>query len=714
MNPRHLLTLCLTCLCSLSALTNYTRADQTAPDDQLPIRKVVLYKHGVGYFERAGQITDNADISLHFKREQMNDLLKSLTIHDLGGGRVGSVVYDSTKTIEQLLEAYNFNLRRNNLGLPQIMGQLAGSEIELAVGSNIFTGTLIGVEERLTETNDTQTRHYYLSIIDRQGKIDLFGSVKGRRDEPDTLWPGCLRTFRMDHIAAVRFLDQQLESDLQRYMEILFAQHRRDQKTLNITSLGAGRRELRVAYVIEAPVWKATYRIVLPDNDNDKPFLQGWAIVDNVSAHDWNNVQLTLVSGLPISFIQNLYDPRFQKRPVVALQDTQAAAPTVPQIGYAARATGMAKKPNAFAPAMDAPVEMEANERFLGRSDTDGDMAQSLRELQAATVTRELGDLFEYRIDHPVTVARNRSALLPFVAEEIDGSAVALYNEQTRAKNPLSAVRLQNTTGKTLEGGPLTVLQGASYVGEALTNTIKSDEQRYLTYAVDLGLHVNTKHDSKRQDVERVIINRGNMRIQRALIETKSYNLDNKDDRAKTVVIEHPLRQDYELLQPKKPLEKTDNFLRFEVDVPASQLVKFEVREQRDIWDRVVIRNITPEDIAVYFKQKYISNEIHQQLQTIVALKAEIVELQRLTESLTRERDEIRNTQEHLTKTLRSLRDSAEEKQLRRRYITQLDQYLDRLTAIENSLKQADTQQRTKRKQLDRLIEQLSQDLTLK
>lgn len=661
----------------------------------LPVKKVILYKHGVGYFERQGTVTGQSDVELYFKKDQMNDLLKSLTALDLSGGQVGSIVYDSTKTTVQLLSQYNFKLH-DGTGLSHMLRELQGSQIELELigGNSPVLGTIIGVDSRSIKVDDDTTiKEYDVNLIQSTDQI---------------------RRVAVDDIGNFRFIDNKINQDIQDYLAILFQQHRRDQKRLVLRTDEAGQRNLLVSYVTETPVWKATYRVVLPEVEKDKSFLQGWAIVDNVSEEDWDNVQLTLVSGLPISFIQNLYDPRFQKRPVVALQDTQAAAPTVPQIGYAARATGMAKKPNAFAPAMDAPVEMEANERFLGRSDTDGDMAQSLRELQAATVTRELGDLFEYRIDHPVTVARNRSALLPFVAEEIDGSAVALYNEQTRAKNPLSAVRLQNTTGKTLEGGPLTVLQGASYVGEALTNTIKSDEQRYLTYAVDLGLHVNTKHDSKRQDVERVIINRGNMRIQRALIETKSYNLDNKDDRAKTVVIEHPLRQDYELLQPKKPLEKTDNFLRFEVDVPASQLVKFEVREQRDIWDRVVIRNITPEDIAVYFKQKYISNEIHQQLQTIVALKAEIVELQRLTESLTRERDEIRNTQEHLTKTLRSLRDSAEEKQLRRRYITQLDQYLDRLTAIENSLKQADTQQRNKRKQLDRLIEQLSQDLTLR
>ncbi len=145
-----------------------------------------------------------------------------------------------------------------------------------------------------------------------------------------------------------------------------------------------------------------------------------------------------------------------------------------------------------------------------------------MRQLKAATITSDKGEMFEYRIDHPVTIARNRSALVPIVATEIKGQAVDLYNEKIRAKNPLAAVRLKNTTGLTLEGGPLTVFQGGSYAGDALVKTFKPDEKRYITYAVDLGLRVNTKMGTKSEQVDRVIINRGVIRMRRGIIETKT------------------------------------------------------------------------------------------------------------------------------------------------------------------------------------------------
>ena len=686
-------------------LVSHSGAETTKgnPNSLLPVRKVVLYKHGVGYFERSGVVAGRQNIDLHFKADQMNDLLKSLTVIDLADGPVSSIVYDSTKTVEQLLSDYTFDLRKAQ-GLPQVLKQLQGSEVEATFGSEKITGIIVGVEERIITDKEAKIPTYLLNILDSDSR---------------------LRSINTDEILGVKFLDERLDRDIKRYMQTLFQQHRRDEKTVTIRPEGEGQRKLLVGYVTETPVWKATYRIVLGEKDKEKPFLQGWAIVDNVSEEDWNDVQLSLVSGLPISFVLNLYEPIFKSRPHVEIEEEMALAPTVPEegmeqkdlLGKAAfggrQALGglevprqvrrMSAAPGAAGALPLVPADDAVFERELD--------AKKMRDLQAQTVTREVGDLFEYRIEYPVTIARNRSALLPIVAAQVEGEPVALYNETTRAKNPLAAVRLKNTTGLTLEGGPLTVYQQGNYVGEALIKTVKADEQRYITYAVDLGLHVNTKYGSKSERVDRVVINRGTMRMHRAVIETKTYNLDNKDNRDKVVVIEHPYHKDWKLLNKEKPIEITDNYQRFEVKTKGIELTKFDVEEERDNWEEVAVGNITPEQIEVFIQQKYLSDKTREQLEKIVTVKAEIVRIDRRINELQDEQKNIYEDQKRLREDLKSLGTTEQAKLLESRYLKKLEQQENQLDTINTELKNLQQERQQKQKQLDEMIETLTQDL---
>ncbi|MFH1082439.1 MAG: hypothetical protein V1751_03510 [Pseudomonadota bacterium] len=656
---------------------------------QLTLTKVALFKSGVGYFELRGSVQGGKEVQLHFKREQMNDLLKSLTILNLSGGQISSIVYDSRKTVEQQLSDYAFNFRKGD-GLPQVLEQLQGSKIELMTGSTNITGKIVGVEKRITMDDQIKIPLFYLSIMDGNGQ---------------------LRSFNTGEIAGVKFLDQRLNQDIERYLSILFQKHRKDEKTIVITPTGDGVQELLVSYVAEAPVWKATYRIVIPEGDKKaKPFLQGWAIVDNVSGDDWENVQLYLVSGLPISFTQNLYDPQFKKRPVVKIEKEVPVAPVVPEAGMRtdrmqAAAAPMAKSAQRPMPSLGGAEEMKEM-RF-----EQVNLDERMRELKADTVTREVGEMFEYRIDHPVSIERNRSALVPIVAREIEGEAVDLYNEKVRANNPLAAVRLKNSTGLTLEGGPLTVLQGGSYAGEALVNTVKPDEQRYITYAVDLGLHVSTKTGSKSEAVDQVVINRGVLRMHRAIIETKTYTLDNKNVRTKTVVIDHPYHATWKLLNKEKPIEITDNYLRFEVKAPERQITKLDVVEMRDSWETVMVTNLTPDQILVFARKKYLSEKTKEQLEKIVVLKSEITNIDRSLADLRKERGQMFNDQKRLRENLRILGQTTEEKGLRSRYVRLLDQQETQLGELRAKEEDLERLRKAKQSELDKLIETLEQDL---
>ena len=659
-------------------------------ESPLTLTKVALFKSGVGYFELQGSVRAGEGIPLHFKREQMNDLLKSLTVIDLSGGGVSSIVYDSTKTTTQALRDYTFALKKGD-GLPQVLQQLQGSPIQMVAGSVSLKGTLVGVERRMTLDGDAQIPVYYLSMIDSNGQ---------------------LRSFDTEEIAGIRFLNERLNQDLETYLSILFQKHRKDEKTVRITPTGHGTQKLLVSYVTEAPVWKATYRIVLPvQPEGKKPFLQGWAIVDNVSGQDWKDIQLSLVSGLPISFVQNLYDPQFRKRPVVEIERDAPVVPALPEAGMlrdraeTAAPVPSAKRKHAKAFAAGRVMAEEGIQQV--------NIDERMRQLRAETVTREVGEMFAYTMDHPVTIERNRSALVPIVGAEINGEAVDLYNEEVRPTHPLSAVRLKNSTGLTLEGGAMTVFQGGSYAGDALMNTLKPDEQRYITYAVDLGLHVNTRTGSKTEAVDRVIINRGVLRMHRGIIETKTYTLGNKAPRMKRVIIDHPYHPNWKLLNPEKPVEITDHYIRFEVNAPGKETTTFTVREMRDSWERIMVSSLTPDYIAVMAGKHYLSEKARIELDRIVALKADISTMDRALKTLNKARQDIFDDQKRLRENLKGLGQTPEEKELRSRYVRRLNEQETRLEKERKREAELEGQRRTKQKELDERIAALEQDLSI-
>src|SRR5262249_57119441 len=76
-------------------------ANPNRTEPALPIRAVVLFNSGVGYFQREGQVEGDARVDLSFPASEVNDLLKSLVLQDLGGGQVTAVSYDSQDPVER-------------------------------------------------------------------------------------------------------------------------------------------------------------------------------------------------------------------------------------------------------------------------------------------------------------------------------------------------------------------------------------------------------------------------------------------------------------------------------------------------------------------------------------------------------------------------------------------------------------------------------------
>jgi len=651
---------------------------------ELPIRRVILYKHGVGYFERIGSVEGDAVCFLRFKAKDMSDLLKSLTVLDLGGGSIRTIAYDSTKTVDQQLGEYTFDLK-NAQGLPAILDQMKGSEIALTVGQAQLTGRLLAIEKRTEKTEGG-------GVIDRYRVSVLLPDAK-------------VKNYDLSDVSQLQFVNPGLQKELEKYLGILFSRHRRDEKQVQILASGKGKRDLFVSYVQEQPIWKVSYRIVT--EKKEKPLLQAWAIVDNVSAEDWDNVELSLVSGLPVSFVQNLYDPIFVRRREIQVEREAAMGPMVAETGRALEKSFAAKE-KALKRAQ--PAVPPSPQRFAAEIAPRPDMYANMERQAAQAVGQEAGALFVYNIKEPVTIKRDRSALLPIVNARVDGDRVAVYNESVRRENPMEAIHIKNTTDLTLEGGPVTVIEENTYVGEAIISTLKPDEERYVSYAVDLGTRADVQRGKSTEQIYRVTIANGILTRHLKLRETKTYALQNLEEKAKTIIIEHPRQQaGWKLVDTPNPREETPNYYRFEVKLEPrrEKPQKFEFKVTEETTRRTeyhLVEGIGGDEIVFFLQQKLIDDKTRAFLEQITTLRSQIAELKRKVEELQREQKTIFDDQNRLRSNLQSLGQSEEERNLRSRIVKQLSQQEDRLETIHKSVKDLQAQLTGKQEGLSKVV----------
>ncbi len=598
---------------------------------QMPIRRILLYKHGVAYFERAGSSDGKTDIVLDFKATEMNDVLKSLTLLDRSGERVSGVSYESSDPVTKQLENFAFRVPPE-AGIGQVLDQLKGARVTIKnpQGGEV-RGSILGVRRTTQKDADVDVATLLLD-------------------------GGELRTVIVSQASEVRLEDPRLQRDLASYLSVVSTGQRRDLRTLRIHPAGA--RELTVGYVVEAPVWKTSYRLVTDPRKPGEALLQGWAIVDNPSAEDWKDVDMSLVSGLPISFTQNLYQPHYMRRPDVALPYEQALAPQVHE-GAVDRLQAAAAAPPPMAPQGRAAragggVAGASVGEFLVKAALPAS-EQMYNTVQVAAQGRELGELFEYHMEKRVDVPHNQSAMFPFVQSQVKAERVLLYDPAAGRENPYDALLLRNTSSVTLDGGPITVLEGDRYVGEALIETLKTGDSRPVSFALDLGTRVTTAFDSRYDQVYGIKVHRGTIITSSKNVETRTYTIRSTDSKPKTLVVQHPVRQGWKLTVAK-PEETTAQHYRFRVALPPQQTTKLEVNEEMEISNSIALTNLNSDLIATYVRNKALSPQAQKQLEGILELKNRIAESQKKIQDRQTEITELQRDQDRLRQNISNLR----------------------------------------------------------
>lgn len=647
-----------------------------APAADLPVRKVVLYKHGIGFFERAGRIPAGEAARLDFKAAEMNDVLKSLTIQDRGG-RVASVRYDSSEPLDRKLREFPFALG-NSQPIPAILDQLKGSRIELRLANDRLEGTIVGA--RVTPASERQA--------ERQELILLLDS-------------GDLRAVDLGAASSLRFPDPRVQEQFRDYLAALNQGRNRERRGVLIESSSTGPRDLIADYVIPMPAWKSSYRLVL--DGGPEPLLEGWAIVDNTTGEDWTGVGLSLVSGLPVSFITRLYEPRYVNRPEAELAEDRAQRPVV----HAGAVGGVvADRRQAAAKAMPAPPPPAAPMALMVEAAAREERVDLSSSLASAATGRELGDLFEYRIPNPVTIRKNESAMIPFLQQRVKGRKLLIYSESYGSPHPLAAVEVTNSSGKTLDGGAITVLDSGAYAGEALIETVKAGDKRLISYAVDLGARITTAFDSRATLLRDLRFRRGILTTRTSLREIKTFTIRNVDARSKTVIIETPVRPDYKLTGVT-PVETTPNSRRFEVAVAANATEKFPITEERVLENSIEVASLTPDVLLTYVRNRELDEAARKKLEPLAQLKQQVATVKNEIQRLDKEIGALFEDQGRLRSNISSLNSVSGQQQRVQEYAQRLAAQESQLASLRDRKAELERKQVALEQQISTMIETL-------
>lgn len=675
-------------------------AQEPAPSARLPVKRVVLYKSGVGYFEHVGRISGSDTVTVDLTSGQLDDVLKSLTTVDLGDGRVTGITFNSVAPLEQRLRTLGLPLGTDT-SLPQLLQALRGSRVEVQGAGAAITGRVLSVQERDRQAGDVTERITDLTLVTDGGIV---------------------RTVVVTPSVGIRLAESSLRGELSQYLDLVGSTRAQDVRQLRIATTGSGTRDLFVSYVSEVPVWKSTYRLVLPSTGSRAPFLQGWAIVDNTLGEDWTDVQLSLVAGAPQSFIQQISQPLYTRRPVVPLPNTALLTPqthdaTMKTSGMAGVSGGVEGRVpggalGGVAGGLPAPPPAPAaqfratpsEEAVLDR------MSSAPVEAQGAA----LGDLFQYTLTQPITIRRNQSALVPIVQADVSVERVSLWSAASRSPHPLRAVWLTNNTGLTLDGGSLSLVEGGAFAGEGLLDPVQPKEKRLISYAADMAGRVTVSRDGGPRRVSRIRITRG------AFIQvvqeraSSTYTVRNEDAEPRTFVIEHARRDGWALAPgAPAPAETAAAAHRFRLVVAPHASEDLKVDEVRDVESRVAVTTLTSEQVTLVLTGRGVDATAEPQLRAVMAQNAEVARLQSALRDKASEIERIEKDQARVRENLTALKTSAEERQLVARYASQLASQEDRLQTLRREIETLQVQRGQAQDELVRLANAITLDVTL-
>lgn len=634
----------------------------------IPLRSLVLYKHGVGVFMRAG-VVEGRELELPFRSTEVDDALKSLVVQPLDGGQVVGMRYATPQDRAGKLAELPIELGHKH-SLFDLLRCLRGTAIEVRLaGAGAVTGRVVGVEEH------PQGREFGATLVLFTGEASI-------------------EQIATDRILQIRLEDGRVAAALGQYLDTISTEE--TNRTVHVTMSEPG-REVRVMYTIPSPVWRVSYRIVAEANgDERRALLQGWAIFDHRTDEDLEDVEVTLVAGQPVSFRYDLTSSIIPERSFVHDEARIAAGPvefdgTVSNAAASFGALQEADLPASFAP-RSAPLRRA--------------LAGSIQDVMASTAHLatgiDLGELFEYRVGG-VSVGRGQSAMVSIAQHVAPYRRELLYNGDKHPVHPVVALRLRNETGLTLERGPVTVFEDGQYRGEAMLPFSRSDAEIVLAYAVELGLSVR-EEVSESTTTSSISLEGAYLHIAQYFDRRTQYTLTNTTSRQETVTVERAKWHGAELSDTRPPDEQTADYARWFVACDAHAATTFAVTERLLTQRQEAVLHEDLRPLAEYLQGRWLDGGARLILQHIVRLRQAVMAADEHRAELQAERAELGTRQDQLRKNLSINVTNQVEEEIRQHSAGEFRRTQDRADEIEMELARVATDRQEAERELQQVI----------
>lgn len=595
----------------------------------LPLKEVTIFSSGLAYFEHESEVSGSCNFDFSFEEDQLNDFLKSLTISDAGAKNI-SLDYSSANTLEKTLASLSIDLSKRP-SMYQLLKKQIGSELSFTVlqGAEkyIADGRILSVDRSGVKEN-TDSADVLISVLTEEG----------------------VRVFNLKNVLSFKFKDTEKNASLIKALKVLDAESTSSrQKKISVHIEGNGKRRIKLSYVLGAPVWKTTYRLIL---GNETAVFQAWAIVDNSTDLDWQSVRLNLITGKPVSFRQKLYEPYYVTRPLLPLPVESAAELEM----YDSAVTKEELAEANLAPAEYGRMLMKKENKM--RLSSDGKPEAYLEEEVFSGEASVLADSkFVFTPKDPINLARQKSTMIPLKVTTLPAKKMTVFSSlENKAKHPKLCVELRNNSGMNLPAGAIT-LYDDGYSGDSMIDFLPKEEKRLISYGDDLLLSGLCQNKNE-QSITKLSAKDGVLKVEIERRYISEYTFINSDVKERSIILEHPITRS-ELYETTKPIEKTLNAYRFGVACPARKSSTFTVKEKCSVYNKYsLINNSFTADVLDYIENgKAPSNvvaifkKISKEQATLDRLSQNLNDLQTKQRSLNDEQERTRKNMTALAKT---------------------------------------------------------------
>ena len=640
---------------SIVALLGLFVAPTLAAAQDLVLKRVMLSSGGLGYFEYEATVEGDATLKLTVSLQQVDDVLKSLVVYDDKGG-VGGLSLPGREPLAQAFKDLPFD--QDSLGSPaDLLATLKGAEITVG-GSRAITGRIVSVQDETVTLAD--------------------GKATTKRTRITLLTDRGLQQFILEDAENLQFADAALRDKVAQALLAIQSNRAKDARTLELSTRGQGQRTVRVAYIVEVPVWKASYRLTLPgDPTAPRAALQGWATVENLSGQDWKDIELTLVSGRPVAFHQALYEAYYVQRPEIPVEVAGRLMPGVDRGGVDAERAKAAPPPPAPAGAPRPQQERSLAATAAPPSST----AVAADQVEATDAATQI--VFKY--PRAVSVDNGRTLSIPIIDRQVPTARLALYQAETAARNPLAAIRLSNDGDSGLPPGIITLYERdkagyVAYVGDARLSGFPVGESRLLAYALDEKITI--ERDAAQTDrIASGTIAQGALRLSRVIRQTMTYRVRGPAKEARQLIIVQRRLPGWTLVKPDvKTVELSEGNYRIPFQLPGGdQTQTFEVVQEQTQQQELRLVDGAADQIRVYAQAREFDAKTRDALTKVLQLQGAVTDAQRKVTQADAERQQIVQEQARLRDNLARVPANSD---LQRRYLVTLDKQETELEAI--------------------------------